>query len=804
MPETDHNPTPETPHPAPDASRPAAAPSPPPAAAAAPDAPPAPAEAAPPPPPESPPATAAAAAPAAEGLATPYVAIALPLGLDRMFTYELPEKFRGLVRPGQRVTVPFGKGNRAMTGWVVQGVDACTLEEVKAVAELVDEKPLLSEDLIDLAFWMSRYYVTPIGQVFEAILPAAVKRSAGFKTVQIVVRTEKPESEIERILSKQRRVLDCLAEGGTALAPRELARQAGCTVAVIKSLEEKGLVRIENRQIDEFARDLFIPLEETAPRHLTPDQLLALQRINNLLVRGKFGVVLLHGVTGSGKTEVYLQAIAEVVASGQQAIVLVPEIALTPQTIRRFRERFTNVAVLHSNLTDAERHRQWRDIAEGRADVVIGARSAVFAPVRNLGIVVIDEEHENSFKQDTAPRYNARDVAIMRANLVGAAVILGSATPSLESYQNARSVEHYQEARLPHRIGGRPLPPVDIIDMRREAVERKGHHILSRALEDALMNAWQHQEQAILFLNRRGFATHLFCLRCGHVEKCPDCDVGMTYHSKPGILICHYCGRRQPPPSVCPSCSSETFNYWGTGTQKIEEEVLRKFPEIRVGRMDADAMKKRGGHERLLAGFAEGEIDILIGTQMVAKGLDFPNVTVVGVVNADVALSLPDFRANERTFQLITQVAGRAGRGPKGGRVFIQTFQPEHLAIQLAAKHDYESFAKDELETRRARGYPPFGRLARIIVRSQSRQRAAEAIQTVAARLAEPARIAGVKILGPQPCPVAKISRFWRYHMLLKAPTAKALMFLWDKTRSDLATPGPVQMAIDVDPQNTM
>jgi primosomal protein N' (replication factor Y) len=741
---------------------------------------------------------------ATTGLGTPYISVALPLGLDRTFTYAVPGKMRALVRPGQRVVVPFGKGNRMATGWVISGQESTTLAEVKPVAEILDPSPLLTDDLLDLAFWISRYYVCPLGQVFEAILPAAVKKGAGFKTVQVVARTEKPETEVGRILSKQRRVLDQLAAGGAALGPRELARQAGCTIAVIKSLVEKGLLRIDTLQVDACARDLFIELEEQKAIHLTAEQSLALQRVKNLLAADRFGVVLLQGVTGSGKTEIYLRAIADVVDAGRQAIVLVPEIALTPQTIRRFRERFAHVAVLHSNLTDIERHRQWRDIAEGRADVVIGARSAVFAPVQDLGLIVIDEEHENSFKQDTAPRYHARDVAIMRASLVGAPVILGSATPSLESYQNVRTVEHYQEARLAQRIGGRPMPPVTIVDMRQEAAEGHGHHVLSGRLQAAIDEAWRKQEQTILFLNRRGFATHLFCVKCGHAARCPDCDVGLTYHAKPGILQCHYCGKRTPPPETCPACSAETVNYWGTGTQRVEEEVRRKFPDIRVERMDADAVARRGGHEAILSAFRDGEIDVLVGTQMVAKGLDFPNVTVVGVVNADVALSLPDFRANERTFQLITQVAGRTGRGPKGGQVFVQSFQPEHLAIQFAAKHDFESFAKDELAARRLRGYPPFGRLARIICRSQSRQKASEAIQAMAGRLIEPTRLAGIQMLGPQPCPIAKISRFWRYHILLKSPNAKSLLFLWDKVRADLTAPGGVQMAIDVDPQSTL
>jgi len=738
-------------------------------------------------------------------LQTPFVSVALPIGVDQTFTYTLPEKMRGKVWPGQRVKVPFGRGNRFAVGWIVRGLETTDIKGLKAVAETIDDEPLLTEDLLGLAFWMARYYVTPIGQVFEAILPAAVKRKAGFKTIQLVVRTDRPESEVDRILSKQRRVLDRLAQAeGTPLAPRELARQAGCTVAVIKSLEKKGLVRIETREVDEFARDLFIELEEPKAIHLTTEQALALQRIKTKMAADEFGVIVLQGVTGSGKTEVYLRAIEDVVDSGRQAIVLVPEIALTPQTIRRFRERFTHVAVLHSGLTDVERHRQWRDIREGRADVVVGARSAVFAPVRDLGLIVIDEEHENSFKQDTWPRYHARDVAIMRAKLVGTPIVLGSATPSLESYQNVRTLDHYQEARLTQRIGGRPMPPVRIIDMRQEVVERKGHHALSRALEKAIGEAWRRQQQTILFLNRRGFSTHLFCVKCGHVARCCDCDVGLTYHAKAGVLQCHYCGRKAPPPDTCPACGAETINYWGTGTQRVEDEVQRKFPDIRLGRMDADSMRLRGEHSRLLGAFRDGEVDILLGTQMVAKGLDFPNVTVVGVVNADVALSLPDFRANERTFQLVTQVAGRTGRGPKGGEVFVQTFQPDHLTIRLAAKHDYDAFAADEIQTRERLHYPPFGRLARMIVRSQQRQKAHEAIQAVAGRLIEPARVAGITVLGPQPCPIAKISRFWRYHLLLKAPSARALLHFFDGIRSDLSPPGNIQMAIDVDPQSTL
>jgi len=744
--------------------------------------------------------------PAPPPLETPFVSVALPIALDRTFTYALPKALRGQVWIGQRVRVPFGRGKRTQVGWVVGGFEETDLDagKIKPIRETVDAAPLLTEDLVDLAFWMSRYYVSPLGRVLDAILPTAVKKQAGFKTVRYVERTEKPEEAVDRILSKQRRVLDRLsAAEGTPLTPRELARQAGCTTAVIKTLEEKGLVRIVSRKVEDFPRSDFIDLEEPQAVHLTAEQALALQRVKTLSAGGRFGVVVLEGVTGSGKTEVYLRAIEDVVERGLQAIVLVPEIALTPQTIHRFRQRFNRVAVLHSGLKDTERHREWRDIRHGRADVVVGTQVAAFAPVPDLGLVVIDEEHETSFKNLRSPRYHARDVAVMRASLVACPVVLGSATPSLESYRNVRALDHYQGARLSRRIGERPMPPVRVVDMREEAAERKGHHALSRALEQAIAEAWRKQEQAILFLNRRGFSTHLFCVRCGYVARCPSCDVGLTYHAKAGRLQCHYCGHKEDPPETCPACGAETINYWGTGTQRVEQEMLRKFPDIRLGRMDADAMR-RGGHSEILTAFRDGEVDVLLGTQMVAKGLDFPNVTVVGVVNADVALSLPDFRANERTFQLITQVAGRAGRGPKGGEVFVQTFQPDHLTIQLAARHDYAAFAADELEARQRLGYPPFGRLARILVRAKSRQKAGEAIQAVAGRLLDPARAAGITVLGPQPCPLAKLSRYWRFHLLLKARTARTLLHFFDRVRGDLSAPGAVQLAVDVDPQSTL
>jgi len=737
-----------------------------------------------------------------------YVQVALDLPLDRAFTYAVPEALRDRMAPGLRVEVPFGKGNRSMVGYVADLLETTDLADVKSVRRIVDDEPFIEADLMDLARWMARYYVTPLGQVLSAILPAAVKKQAGFKTVRLVVRGDKTEDDVDRVLSKQRRVLERLDALDNPVAPRELARMAGCTIAVIKSLERKGLVKVVTKRTEEFARDLYVSSDEAVPTDLTTEQRLAMQRIKALIRAGRFGCTLVNGVTGSGKTELYLRAIQEVVAGGGQAIVLVPEIALTPQTIRRFRRRFTEVAVLHSHLTDIERHREWRDIRNGRAQVIVGARSAVFAPARDLRLIVIDEEHETSFKQDTAPRYHARDVALMRAHLLDIPVILGSATPSLESKHNCEALEHYGEARLTHRVLGRPMPPVEVVDLRHTSTERKGFHALGLALETAVRETLERQEQVILFLNRRGFSTYVFCPSCGYVHRCRDCDVTMTFHRTENLCRCHYCDVAAPAPQTCPACSAPGLNYFGLGTERLEDEVRRKFELARVVRMDSDTMRARDAHNTVLTAVREREVDILIGTQMIAKGLDFPNVTLVGVVNADVSLNLPDFRSAERTFQLISQVAGRTGRGPKGGRILVQTFNPEHVAVTCAARHDYEAFAAEELAQRRKFGYPPFVRLARIVVRGADedkvRERAREAgddIRQAAANVTP----GPVHVLGPAQCPIARINRQWRYQLLVKAPQARSVIQLFDAIREKLTAPsGDITVTVDIDPTSTL
>jgi primosomal protein N' (replication factor Y) len=434
---------------------------------------------------------------------------------------------------------------------------------------------------------------------------------------------------------------------------------------------------------------------------------------------------LLHGVTGSGKTEIYLRAIEEVVRQGKEAIVLVPEISLTPQTIARFRGRCGELAVLHSHLGDAERGGHWRRIAEGQVQVVVGARSAVFAPTRKLGLIVIDEEHEGTFKQENTPRYHARDVAVMRARLENVPILLGSATPSLESWHNAQRGQ-YTLLKLPNRVYDRPLPKVALIDLRHESPGPGRFHALSMPLERAMRDAVRAGGQVILLLNRRGFSTHVHCPACGYVESCRHCDLALTFHRQRDVMLCHYCGYEQDPPQLCPQCGKQQIRYQGQGTEKLEEEIAAKFHGYVVRRMDSDTMRRPGSHARVLSAFRQGLIHILLGTQMIAKGLDFPNVTLVGVVNADMGLHIPDFRSAERTFQLLAQVSGRAGRGPQGGRVLVQTFNPEQPCIALAAKHDYEGFASQEMAHRQAHSYPPYQRMARLIIRGRDQAAAGD------------------------------------------------------------------------------
>jgi primosomal protein N' (replication factor Y) len=543
-------------------------------------------------------------------------------------------------------------------------------------------------------------------------------------------------------------------------------------------------------EIDTMAEALVEPPKEF---QITPAQEDALRIIE------QGGVVLLHGVTGSGKTEVYLRAIAKSVSQGKQAIVLVPEIALTPQTVSRFKARFPRVAVLHSVLTQADRARQWRAIREGEIDVIVGARSAVFAPTRSLGLIVLDEEHEAAYKQENDPRYHAREVAVQRSRIEGATVILGSATPSLEALHRAQTGE-YRLARMPHRVEEREMPEIEVVDMAAEKLELKRHPIISRRLEQLMRVSMERKEQAILFLNRRGFLTHVSCRRCGWFFSCRRCDVAMTYHRETARAICHYCYDSQALPPTCPDCGAGTLALYGMGTERVEQEIKHLFPGFAVNRMDSDSMKTRDDYRRSLSALWDGETDILVGTQMIAKGLDVPDVTLVGVVSADTAFHIPDFRSAERTFQLITQVAGRTGRGSKGGRVVLQTFYPQHYAIKMAATYDFEGFTRKELELRKELGYPPFMSLVRALVQGWNAERVHQAAKQLAEKLKATFDESQMRVLGPAEPPLYKLRGRTRMHLLLKVPALEPVLATLRRIADTFPNDNQLQVVLDVDP----
>jgi len=710
--------------------------------------------------------------------APPYAVVAVPTPLDRLFHYRIPPPLRGRLAEGARVRVPFGR--REVVGYCVGFDESAPVEEarLREIARVVDRAPILDRRMLRLARWLADYYCCSWGEALDAMVPGAVRRRATPRMV-LLVRAERSAEELRaraealgRRAVRQARTLRALAATEGEISARDLASLAQSDYAVIRALERTGDLRLRRVPASDDP-SLEFGVERTPPPTPTPDQAAALARLERAIDDGAFRVVLLHGVTGSGKTELYIRALERVVARGRQGIVLVPEIALTPQTVARFRARFDRVCVLHSELTDRRRRAQWRMIREGRADIVIGARSAVFAPVPRLGLLVVDEEHETSFKQQSVPRYHARDVGIWRARQEGALVILGSATPSLESYHNARSGK-YDLITLPRRVGGLPLPRVEVIDMAAEA-GRGAAPLLSRRLALAVESALAGDEQVILFLNRRGFHTRVTCPRCGFALKCAECDVSLTYHRGGHRAICHYCGHQEPAPEACPVCGLPKLRYRGTGTQRVEEEIAQRFGREAVARMDSDSMRGWGRYEETLGHFRDGQTRILLGTQMVAKGHDFPNVTLVGVVNADVILNMPDFRASERTFQLLAQVAGRAGRSERGGRVLIQTFSPRHPCVRFAREHDYARFVEHEMRARRSFGYPPFSRLARILVEGKSAEAVRSRIAAIASAIRPIAAERQVRLLGPAEAPIGRLKGLYRWHAILKAESVAAL-----------------------------
>jgi primosomal protein N' (replication factor Y) len=733
--------------------------------------------------------------------------------VDQAFTYAVPDSLRDQVAVGKRVVAPFGHGEKAIVGYCVRLTTTPPARTVKDLRRVLDNEVLLTADLLRLTRWIADYYLCGWGQVLNAVVPGGAKKQAGTRAVTFVEAV--PEinwpQPIPALTPKQAAVLERLRAATRPLDAKRLARLAHCGIAPVTALIDKGLARRVTRRVDRFATSFADTTPPEPPLTLNADQLNVWPALEAALRQGGFHAFLLHGVTGSGKTEVYLRAIEEIVRQGKEALVLVPEISLTPQTIQRFRGRCGEVAVLHSHMGQAERGGQWRRVAGGHAQVIVGARSAVFAPARKLGLIVIDEEHEGSFKQESTPRYHARDVAVMRARLENIPIVLGSATPSLESWQNAQRGQ-YTLLTLPNRVLDLPLPQVGLIDLRHEGMGRGRLHALSPSLERAMRDALKDGGQVMLLLNRRGFSTHVHCPVCGFVESCKFCDLALTFHREREVLLCHYCGYEQAPPERCRNCDKLSVRYQGLGTEKLQAEIEEKFPNFVVRRMDSDSMRQPGSHGRVLAAFRQGQIHILLGTQMIAKGLDFPNVTLVGVVNADIGLHVPDFRSAERTFQLLSQVAGRTGRGPRGGKVLVQTFNPEHPSIALAATHDYAKFVAIELAHREAHNYPPFHRLIRLIVRSRDQgagaafaDRLANGLHKALEGIRSPEMsMAGVRVLGPAEAPVFRLKGYYRFHFQLQSPSAALLHQLLRTVLPTVRPPTGVEFTMDVDPLNML
>jgi primosomal protein N' (replication factor Y) len=748
---------------------------------------------------------------AADQTASLFADIVFDRPLDHAYTYAVSDRLRSSIAVGKRVQAPFGRGDKSTIGYCVRLSETPPLRPVKELRGVLDDEPLLTDNLLRLTRWMADYYLCGWGQVLNAVVPAGARDKAGTRKatfIEAVPEADLP-SPLPELTPKQTAVLEQLRKAGKPQEFRQFTRLIQCGPGPVNALVVKGMVRRVARRIDQFTDSSEGAGGPNGPIALNPDQLAAWSVLEPVLRGGGFHAFLLHGVTGSGKTEIYLRAIEEVVRQGKEALVLVPEISLTPQTIQRFKGRFSEVAVLHSHLGNAERGGQWRRVATGHAQVIVGARSGVFAPAKRLGLIVIDEEHENTFKQETTPRYHGRDVAVMRARLENIPIILGSATPSLESWHNAERGQ-YTLLTLPQRVLERPLPEVRLIDLRHQPVRRGRPSALSEALEHAMRDALKAGGQVMLLLNRRGFSTHVHCPSCGHIESCRFCDLALTYHKERDVMLCHYCGYEQEPQHNCPMCGQSAVRYQGLGTEKLEVEIEERFPGHVVRRMDSDTTRRPGSHARILAAFQRGLIHILLGTQMIAKGLDFPNVTLVGVVNADLGLHVPDFRSAERTFQLLSQVAGRTGRGPLGGRVLIQTFTPEHPCIALAATHDYAGFVAAELAHRRAHNYPPYQRLARVIIRSREQQAGADfaehlagafhaAVQALAA--SDPA---GVRILGPAEAPVFRLKGYFRYHFQLQSASPGLLHQVLRGVLPHQRMPASVEFTLDVDPFNML
>jgi primosomal protein N' (replication factor Y) len=773
--------------------------------------------------------------------------VSLEIALRKEFDYLIPPGLIGQIEIGTRVQAPFGA--RKIFGTVTALAEESAHTNLKPILRVVGTQTLVTPKILQLARWIGDYYCCAPEIALKSVLPEVVrKKEEGWKK-QLFVRALPSTGEFPKLPKRQQEVWNIIEER-REMPLAELLELAETTAATIRKLEDRGVLEItsEISERDPYAREHILP---TQPLSLNEAQAKALAAIKREITsrtgtssatileqrasfavpsplpstgRGegkgevrvlgtettKPSVFLLHGVTGSGKTEIYLQAIAHALEQGKGAIVLVPEISLTPQTVERFKARFSSgklqtlVAVLHSHLSAGERHDEWHKIRQGRARIVIGARSAIFAPVDPVGLIIVDEEHEQTYKQEEAPRYHARDVSIMRGQMENAVVVLGSATPSLESYHNAKKGK-YALLELPKRVDDQIMPRVRVVDMRQASTKEKGNLIFSPQLKEAIHQRLEKHEQTILFLNRRGWATALQCPLCGYVATCPNCSVSMTFHRMEQKLACHICGEIQKVPMICPNekCRNPAIRFSGTGTQRVEETLAKLFPQARTRRMDSDTMKRKDDYRKTLGDFRAGRIDILVGTQMIAKGLHFPNVTLVGIIHADSALHQPDFRAGERTFQLLTQVSGRAGRGDVEGEVFVQAFTPFHPAIQYARRHDFVGFYDQEMEFREQLKYPPATRVALLTLRGRNEDKVKFSAEYLKRELEKVlGEFKDLILAGPAPAPLLKAESFYRHQIMLRTRAMSKLSQTLAKIIPIQSLPEDVTLSVDIDPVN--
>lgn len=734
-------------------------------------------------------------------------------GFDKLLHYRVPESMQAALGVGSLVRVPIVNTMKLGIVGEIGAPKDFPLDRLKLVAQLVYPFPALPPDLLGLARWMARYYACGLDSIIETMIPAAVRRGAGLKQEKLLAIARKLSADelaaIEKRAPQQAKLYRFLEQQFRPQAKGLVLARLGQTAAVVAALVKRGVVREETRRIERVAYEdehAHGELVAAQPHALNEEQQVAVDAMGRSLRAQKFGVTLLLGITGSGKTEVYLRAIATALEEGGGVVFLVPEVALTPQTVARLRSRLEAIAhgtrcvVWHSHLSEGERLDGWLALATGEARVVVGARSAGFAPVQNLRLIVVDEEHEPAYKQDETPRYHGRDVAVMRAKLAGAVCLLGSATPSLESFTNVESGK-YALLQLTQRVDARKLPYIDVVDLRIEAAKQRTLPSLSGKLVRAMQDRLERREQTILFINRRGYSSSMLCTKCGHVEECVHCSIALTYHRTDETLRCHLCAAQRAAPLRCPKCGAPEIRWRGLGTQRVEEAVRRVLPRARIERMDTDTMSKKNRFREVLSQFRAGKIDVLVGTQMIGKGLDFPNVTLVGLVDADISMHIPDFRANERTFQLLVQVAGRAGRGDRAGVVIVQTFTPQAEAIQFSRHADYAGFAASELKMRKDFHYPPYRHLIQHLFRGPNPEKL-KFFAEQWAKLVEKTLGDRVELRGPAPSPIEKIKDEYRWQLWYFTHTVTKVVPELARLRAGFAWPDDITQVLDVDPVN--